>query len=96
MRLITAVLMFYKKLLLPSILMSVFMGLISMVTSDTFSTHTVGAAYILFALFFHFTIYEIRNPNEYYFYYNLGLSKMVLWMSTVLISFCIGLIIRVL
>jgi hypothetical protein len=50
----------------------------------------------LFAPFFHFAIYEIRNPNEYYFYYNLGLSKTVLWISTIAISFCIGLILMVL
>lgn len=76
--------------------MSVFMGLFGLIDSDSVSTRSIGAAYMLFAPFFHFAIYEIRNPNEYYFYYNLGLSKMALWIFTILFSSCIGLILMVL
>jgi ABC-type sugar transport system ATPase subunit len=40
-----------------------------------FSWGTVGIGYILITLVFQYFIYEIRNPNDYYFYYNMGLSK---------------------
>lgn len=96
MRILSAIWMFYRKLIIPAIVMSVLMGLFGLMASDSVSTRSIGAAYMLFAPFFHFAIYEIRNPNEYYFYFNLGLSKMVLWISTIAISFCIGLILMVL
>jgi len=51
----------------------------------------LGLGYIFSAPLFHLFNYEVRNTNEYYFYYNLGLSKILLWISTILISLTIGL-----
>jgi len=92
MRIITGIWLFYKKLIVPSIVMAIFIGSTSLITSDSVSIHVIGFSYLIFALFFHFVVYEIRNPNEYYFYYNLGLSKLILWISTLILSFCIAFI----
>jgi len=91
MQMIFGLLLFYKKLIVPSFTMSILMGVMGMVVSDSVSTASIGTAYIVFAPFFHFAVYEIRNPNEYYFYYNLGLSKISLWAFTLIFSFVIGL-----
>jgi hypothetical protein len=56
-----------------------------------FSLPGFGGAYLVLAPVFHFFTYEVRNENEYYFYYNMGLSKPVLWLATLLISSIIGL-----
>lgn len=52
----------------------------------------VGFSFVFLTPVFQYLTYEIRNPNEYFFYYNLGLSKLVLWTSTLVISLIIGLI----
>jgi len=83
-------------LIFPTLIVSILIGLIGVSMSDSFSLKGVGLAYILMSLFFHYFIYEIRNPNEYYFYYNFGLSKIYLWACTLIISLFVGLIMIVL
>ena len=43
----------------------------------------------------HYFIYEIGNPNEYYFYYNLGFSKFFLWSTTIISAVIVALIFRI-
>jgi len=83
---------FYKKLIIPSIILSFLLGLRGLIESETNSLASVGIAYMLITPIFHYLTYEIRNKNEYYFYFNQGLSKDVLWGLTFLFSFLIGLI----
>jgi hypothetical protein len=59
---------------------------------DAFMFKIAGLSVILFGLFFHYIIYEVRNPNEYYFYYNIGLGRTALWISTLIINATIALI----
>ncbi|WP_146105305.1 hypothetical protein [Polaribacter butkevichii] len=104
MRIITSLLIFYKKLIVPSLLMALLSGfaykyvLIAMgkIDSDAiplFSSGAAAGAYFIFSLAFQFFIYEIKNANEYYFYYNLGLTKYVLWISNLIISLMLTLLI---
>lgn len=98
MRLLIAILIFYKKLVLPSVLLSTLLAfsiryvgamLPSLPEDDIlplFSAKTFAFAYICFSLVFQFFIYEIRYSNEYYFYYNMGINKLSLWISNILIS----------
>jgi hypothetical protein len=51
---------------------------------------------IFASLLFHYLIYEIRNSKEYYFYFNMGLTKLMLWLSTLFISIFIAVIISIL
>jgi len=61
-----------------------------------FTLQGAGITYILFTPGFLYFIYDIRNPNEYYFYYNLGLSRLNLWVSALSISFVIGFVMIIL
>jgi hypothetical protein len=56
---------------------------------------TIGIVYICLTPVFQYFIYEIRNPEEYYFYYNMGLSKLFLWVYSLIISTVIGLTLSV-
>jgi len=96
MRIIKSIWLFYRKLILTSATMSVLIALVGTFISGTVFSHKVfGLAYIFCAPLTHFFVYEVRNTNEYYFYYNLGLSKITLWVSTVLLSLTIGLILLI-
>jgi len=73
-------------------ILSIMIGLIGIPISGSFSFKVVGLGYILGAPLFHYFIYEVRNYNEYYFYHNLGLSRVSLWILTFIKSAIIGLI----
>jgi len=72
---------FYKKILIPSFLVSLVVAFLV-----GFSVENLMLAYLFFAPFFHYFIYEVRNNNEYYFYANFGLSRIFLWKITLSIS----------
>lgn len=65
------------------------------VKTGKFSWGTVGVYYILMSMVFHYFIYEIRNPNEYYFYYNMGLNRYILWGANLFLSLIIGIILTI-
>jgi len=92
MQLLRGVILFYKKLLIPTLVVSAMIGLFGYPVTGKFSLKWVGISYILFTPLFIYFIYEIRNSREYYFYYNLGLSKIVLWISCAMLSIIIGLV----
>ncbi len=52
-----------------------------------------GFAYLFVLPLFHYMTYEYRNPDEYYFYHNLGISKMFLWIATIMQAIIVELII---
>ena len=90
MRMIKGLWIFYKKLLFPSLALSILLSLMEM---PLVKIHAgIGISFILLTPFFHFFLYETRNSDEYYFYYNLGLSKPVLWANTLITSLLIGLL----
>ncbi|KQK24630.1 hypothetical protein AR438_15715 [Chryseobacterium aquaticum] len=76
---------FYRKLLIPTVLFSVLLTF-----QLGFSFETFGLSFIVLLPCFHYFIYELRLKNEYYFYANFGFSKLFLWIFT--LSF--GLIIK--
>jgi len=83
---ILGVLFFYKKILIPSFIISIFFGLYSVPLTGIFFFRSAAFSYVLVSIVFHYLIYEVRYIDEYYFYYNLGLSRLTLWISTVLLS----------
>jgi len=85
--------MFYKKLIIPALSMSAAIAAIAFIYSGNFSFKWFGISYIIVVPVFQYYIYETRNPNEYYFYYNMGMSKPILWLATFVFSSLIGLII---
>ena len=88
--------LFHKKLFVPSISFAILFGSFSIYVNSNFTLVGVGVSYLFLSLFFHYFIYEIRNINDYYFYYNLGLSKIILWISTLIFSLIIGIAIIIL
>lgn len=80
------ILTFQRKIALPSISVAAVFGLLW----DSFKT--VGLAYFFLSLFFHYFIYDTMFSKEYNFYYNLGLDKRALWISTVVIGAVIFII----
>ncbi len=92
MRTLKAILIFYQKLIIPTLIVSVVMGMIGYGMSKEFSLKAIGISYLFLGLLFHYFIYEVRNSNEYYFYYNLGLSRLSLWVISFVLSLAIGLI----
>jgi hypothetical protein len=86
MRILQSLLIFYQRLIIPSLAISIAMGILGWLLTAEFSMGLIGTAYILTSLLFQYFIYEIRSSREYYYYFNLGLSKPVLWISTLVIS----------
>ena len=97
MRLTLVILLFYKRLIIPSLLFSIIFGSLSYLNPYQFSLkHAIGLAYIFMSPFMHYLIYDVINKNEYYFYYNLGLSRLTLWIASLTISLLIGIILMIL
>jgi hypothetical protein len=73
--------------------MSAAIASLAFINSGNFSFKWFGISYMIVVPMFQYYIYETRNPNEYYFYYNMGMSKPILWLATFVFSSLIGLII---
>lgn len=95
MRIIKSLLIFYQKLIMPTLFVSILLNLMGITITGNFSFKILGISYILLGLFFHFFTYEIRNSGEYYFYFNLGINKYMLWLSTLVFNLVIGVIIAI-
>jgi hypothetical protein len=104
MNIIITLLIFYKKLIIPASIIAVLSGfsygalaiLIFPSKGESNSLFSTGAAsvfYLIFSLVFQYFVYEHKNANEYYFYYNLGLNKYILWISNLIISLMIAFLI---
>jgi len=103
MRITILFLIFYKKLVIPTLLMSILSGFLYKYvlialgnlneTIPIFSSGTAAGSYFIFSLSFQYFIYETKNPNEYYFYYNLGLNKYILWISNFIFSLIMTILI---
>lgn len=85
---------FQQKLILPTFCVALGIGIAGyfMVWSTPLLEGT-GFGYILAGPLTQYFIYEIRNENEYYFYFNMGLSKIMLYGSTVILNLTIGALI---
>ena len=90
MRRIKAILIFHWTLFVPSIAVSIILALLVMTQLGEFSITAVGIAYLFIPLFMQYFRYEVRNKGVYYFYYNLGLNKLVLWGGTLVIDIIIA------
>ncbi|MES2827621.1 MAG: hypothetical protein V4687_05695 [Bacteroidota bacterium] len=93
MQLLKAVWFFYQKMIIPSFAVSILLSLFTM--SYIQILPGIGIAFIFLTPAFHYYIYELRNPDEYYFYYNMGLGKITLWISTIILSIIVGVILIV-
>ena len=84
MRTIKGIWYFYQKLILPSLAVSVVISVFSPAYVPLI--FRIGFSYSILSPLVHLYTYEINTPGEYYFYYNLGLSKLALWLNTMAVS----------
>ncbi len=82
-QLIRVLLLFYRRLLFPALALSI--GLSLLFFPGNLFTGT-SIALLFFLPLFHYFIYEMIYPSEYYFYHNFGLEKYALWIVTALLS----------
>ena len=94
MRIVHGLWFFYQRLVVPSLVLSVLLSYFIMERSDFVAG--VGISFVFLTPVFQYFTYEVKNPNAYYFYYNLGLSKVVLWITTIVVSLVFGLILTLL
>jgi len=80
---------FYRRVLSASIIFSMFLALLGIGNVPFFMG--AGFAFVFLTPMFHYLLYEVNSPGEYYFYYNIGLSRLLLWLSTIAISIVLGL-----
>lgn len=92
MRILASILLFYRKLIIPSAVFSILIGMAGTTVTGSFSLKYTGLAYLFICPMVHYFVYELIYAKEYYFYYNLGLNKGSLWASTLVISGIISLI----
>jgi len=80
LKLLKNIFLFQKKIFFISYIISIVIGILF-----GGKLHTIGLSFLFVAPFAQFFIYEI-NKNQYYYYYNLGLSNVMLWISTFVIA----------
>jgi len=83
MRIIKNILLFQKKIFFISYAISILIGIFF-----GGGLKTIGLSFICIAPFTQYFFYEAKHKNQYYYYYNLGISRLILWGST----FVIGLV----
>ena len=96
MRILLSILIFYRKLFIPTVALTFLSGLMGYILNGQLSFVSVGGSYFFLGLLMHYFIYEIRNSNEYYFYHNMGLSRRSLWVSTFVLDLLMALILMTL
>jgi hypothetical protein len=90
MRIVHGLFYFYLKLIIPSVLLSTFLSLWMLGFADL--STGIGISFLFLLPVFQYLVYELRNPGEYYFYYNLGLRRSWLWRITVAIAMLVCLV----
>jgi hypothetical protein len=85
---------FHQKLILPTFCVALAIGIAGyFMVWSTPIIQGIGFGYILAGPLSHYFIYELRNDNEYYFYFNKGLEKTTLYITTVVLNSILGSII---
>lgn len=80
MMLVKNILLFQKKILPSSYAIAIVLGFIFG------SIKFVGIAFMFILPLVHLLVYELQSKNEYFYYYNLGITKLNLWLSTVILG----------
>jgi hypothetical protein len=91
-RKIKAIVLFQSKMLLPALFISAVFSAIGMLTVEEYELKSAGFMFMVVLCAYHFLVYEIVHPEEFYLYYNVGLSKTSLWISTVFTGLFVSLI----
>ncbi|MGA9238468.1 hypothetical protein [Robiginitalea sp.] len=81
---------FQKRIAPPALVLSVLLGLL------LFKSYwAAGLIFLIMGPIWHYFIYEVRYKQEYYFYFNLGFTRLSLWVSTLILSVIVFLTISI-
>jgi len=82
---IKSILFYYYQLSIVNIAISLIAAAASYLILKEFAAAFVQF-YLLYGFIIAFLVFEVRNKNSYYFYYNLGLSKIAMIFVSVVIN----------
>ncbi len=82
---------FHEKLLLPTLCVAAGIGVAGyFMVWSTPIIQGAGYGYMLAGPITHYYLYDLKSPNEYYFYFNTGLTKVHLYASSFILNFALG------
>ena len=85
---------FQQKLILATFCVAVAIGVAGYVMIwSTPIIQGTGFGYFLAGPMVHYYLYDLRNPNEYYYYFNAGIRKRVLYVTTLGLNAGVGTLI---
>ncbi|HET6539906.1 MAG TPA: hypothetical protein VFG46_05425 [Chryseolinea sp.] len=91
---LASIVAFQQKLILPTFCVALAIGIAGYFMAwSTPLVQGTGFGYILAGPLTQYFIYELRNENEYYFYFNMGFNKIMLYGSTVILNVIFGTLI---
>lgn len=80
MRILINLLIFQKRIFFKAYILSLIVGFFMGAKPIL-----IGVYLFFVAPFIHYSVYDLMDKKQYYYYHNLGLSKMALWASTLFI-----------
>lgn len=85
---------FQQKLIIPTFCVALGIGIAGyFMPWSTPVFQGMGFGYFLAGPLTQYFIYELRNENEYYFYFNKGIGKIILYGSTIIFNTILGALI---
>jgi hypothetical protein len=82
---------FHHKLILPTLCLAVAIGVAGyFMPFSTPIVEGIGFGYFVAGPLVHYFIYEVKNENEYYFYFNKGITKIILYGTTLILNLILG------
>jgi hypothetical protein len=83
---VRTLLFFHNGFIIPSLVFTCLIGVYSCATTDDFAVQSFGFGYLVTPLLLQLIVFEYRAKGEYYFYFNLGISRKDLWISNFILS----------
>ncbi|MAX72017.1 MAG: hypothetical protein CMC76_13130 [Flavobacteriaceae bacterium] len=77
MKLLKTIFLFQKKIIFLAYFISIIIGIIF-----GLKLNVIGISFFTILPLLHYFFYDIKDKSEYYYYYNLGVSRNKLWLST--------------
>lgn len=84
---------FFRSVLVPSVAIGVLLGLFAAMSRYTLAVPSIAelSSFVPFGLVLSLAYKEIAHKEEYYFYFNQGITRVELWIVSLflVVSFCI-------
>jgi len=91
-RLISGFYLFYLRIFVPAAITAIIIALADLALGGRRFLSMFAYAYFLLTPAFHYILYDFMNPGQYYFYNNIGFTRLGLWFLNILASLILFLI----